>query len=164
MPYINESTRLMFFRDYDVAYDAHLNIVSRRRQDGYIENCYGDWPLMLKMKTMDDVDMWLPLPRHSGMNIQRLGSLWRLDYPVAHRLLGLYCNETFNSLGSSVCVSQGSPLGRAFVKLQGCIRFRIKARQFLRRMLSQVTQSLDEASIDVISSFLMVVSIYPRVV
>ena len=152
MPYINETTRLMLWRQYHVAYDAHLNIVARVNQDGYIDNCYEACPLMFKIKTPE---------------IHELGRLWKLDYPVANDLLGLFCNDTYNALGYSVCVAKGSPLGRAIVKLQRRFRFRMKARQTLHRILSQITRrgrSLDEVSVDAICSCLMVVSIYPRVV
>ena len=162
MVFLPENLRIIFWEDYGVAYDGHLNIVARvdrRDSDAYIIKRYtnnrdGHWPLMLKTTRQltplqDSVQQDYPL-------------LWELDYPIPTSY-GLMCNDTDNLLGQSVCVARTAPLGRAFVKLQRRIRFRHKARATLKRMISQA-KAFDETIIDIICSRLMVVSIYPRVV
>ena len=150
---ISEQVRERFFREYGVVFDAHVNIIFRCDGRGFARGTYGDFPVMLqthqhvqellRTNTTEEVDK----------------CVWELDYPV-RTFMGLRCNNTDNLIGGSVCVMPATFLGRCIVKLQRRVRFRIKARYFLCRMLKLF--DVDDYSAMHIASFF--VTLYPRVV
>ena len=142
---LSEHMRLKFWRDYGVAFDAVLNIVARKRDDGYIHCTYHPMSLMLNLSP-------------TGLN----DSIWLLDYPV-DSLVGLIDNDTDEFLGDSICVAPKAPLGRAFTKLMRRIRFRKFARATLVRLLSQCSGGvlLPRTVAEQVASYF--VTLHPRV-
>ena len=149
---ISEQVRESLWREYGVVFDAHVNIIFRRHDKGFVRCTCGNFPIMLQ--THQHVEA---LQRANA--IEEVDKcLWELDYPVM-TLGGLRCNNTDNLIGGSVCVMPATFLGRCIVKLQRRVRFRIKARSFLCRMFKLC--DLDGYSAMHLASFF--VTLYPRV-
>ena len=158
---ISEDMRNDLWREYGVAFDAHLNIVWRKDHHYRGVECWRGadfecWRGADFMSTsfLPEGTVFLPMmlcgPHASDMLSDYWNDpLWELQWPIEQYLW---------ILGDAVCVAPKAPLGRAFTMLTRRIRFRKKARATLVRLLPG---DLPEVCAQQVASCF--VTLYPRV-
>ena len=150
---LDEHLRIRLWRMHGVAFDAHMNVVSRMDEDPDTErylfwNRYPD-TLMMRLDNCDMADRF-----------------WNLNYPVCDPFGGIIDSDNGRPLSNAVAIGYQTPLGRAIRTLQWRIRFHTKARKARRaiaRMLCQWSSEerfLDEAIVDLVTAYF--ITMHPR--
>ena len=143
---LSEDLRIQLWMEYGVAYDAHMNLISRLDEDNYINLRYRDG-LMMRLD-----------------NCPRRHRFWRMVYPGCNPLIGRSAQwQRAMILGSSVAVGYDTPLGRAIITLQRRIRYHAKARRArkaITHMICQWRKDISEAIAGHIAAHF--ITMYPR--